>query len=496
MRKLLDPTRFWLRLTLAGAVLAAFETWQIARPSLWADEVATIAAANRSLGQTLHLLYTIDAVHGTYYLLIHFIGGVFGYSPLVLRLPSALAVAGTAIVVSLIAKRISGERLAWFALILTAILPRLMWAATEARSYGIDAFLTALMVWLFLNVIEDVANPNCTAKRKHLDWVAYTFVVVLDTHFFIYSILVAGSQGLWLLWDRRQIFKHWLLSLGIAVVTSGFLICWVLIEQGQVGWLPQLSQTTLEEIFVGQAFWENQTLAFIANGLIIAVLAGAVHPRSQQVLAKQQVPTSYLRLLGIIVLFPPALILLYSLLRNPIYDSRYFTMTAPMVSLLLAIAADRLFSRRLAVIAVVLIATLALPTYFKFRATDAKGTHWESVAVTLNRLEQPGDGVLFTDFDRKSPSQSRIMIGYRPLVSDLTDLTVVSPYQRANGLYPKRETVEQAVGKLQGIRRVLVVQESAERTEYLRVKTVLTNAGFGFARRVRVAHTWVNIFSK
>ena len=57
------------------------------------DEVATRWAASLSLGQLAHLLRNIDAVHGAYYLLMHFWMMLIGGSPTALRVPSVIAMA-------------------------------------------------------------------------------------------------------------------------------------------------------------------------------------------------------------------------------------------------------------------------------------------------------------------------------------------------------------------------------------------------------------------
>jgi len=342
------------------------------------------------------------------------------------------------------------------------------------------------MLLLFL-VLQDEKH----ASSKWL-WVAYTFVVALDTHFFIYSLLVSGSQGIWLLLKNRVIFKRWLLSQGIALIVSAYLVTWVIMEQGQVGWLPKIGQTTIEEIFVGQAFWGNPTLAFVANGLVLAVLAGAYHPAAQL----PRVSASQVQLLAISILLPPALILGYSLLGHPIYDSRYFTMTAPMVALVLAIGVDQLFSARLAPVALLLVVVLAVPSYARFRAVDSKNTHWSLVAAELHNIQRPGDGVLFADYDRKSPSQSRIMIGYRSLVSDLQDLTVVSPYQRAKGLYPKRVPAQQVTDRIAASARVIIVAEKTEKAEFQTLKSLVEGLKFRLLKRVGVSGTSVVVFEK
>lgn len=475
---------FGFRIAVATLLIAGFEAWQIGHPSLWADEVATIAASTRSLPHLLSMLGVIDAVHGTYYLFMHFYIKLAGISAFALRLPSALAVAASVGVTAYTAKRLFGERLAWFTLLIGALLPRLVWAATEARSYGIDALLSSLLLLLLLLAI------SASGRRRSWLWVAYTFVLALGIHFFIYILLVALAQGFWLFWRRRHALKPWLLALAIAVAVAGYILTIGIIEKGQVGWLPGIGAGTFEEVLVGQAFWGNVNLAFVANGLILAILAGAAH-RTRTLSTDQG---HHVQLLGLIVVLPPVAIIGYSLLGSSIYDSRYLTMTAPMVALLLALAVDRLFSHRVAFLALITVLVLAFPSYGKFRASNSKGTSWATVATELGRISRPGDGILFTDYDRKSPSQSRVMIAYPKETKNLTDLTLVTPYTRALGLYPKRVLADAVTADFRQHPRILVLELSAEKAEFRHLNNLLTSEGFKLAGRKPVIRSWIDTY--
>ena len=60
-------------------------------PSYWGDEAASVMSASRSLPSLFGLLAHIDAVHGLYYLFLHFWIQLFGSGEAVVRLPSAIA---------------------------------------------------------------------------------------------------------------------------------------------------------------------------------------------------------------------------------------------------------------------------------------------------------------------------------------------------------------------------------------------------------------------
>lgn len=99
------------RTTLAAGP-AAFSLllglWGITREdSMWRDEAATWQVAHRSIPEMWHLLDTAEVVHGLYYLFAHGIFAVFGDSLLALRLPSVLAMAGAAAVITLLGARLA-----------------------------------------------------------------------------------------------------------------------------------------------------------------------------------------------------------------------------------------------------------------------------------------------------------------------------------------------------------------------------------------------------
>src|SRR6476469_1908465 len=52
-------------------VMLAIGLWGLDRGGMWRDEAVTFQVAQRSVPQIWHLLHTVDAVHGLYYLLMH-----------------------------------------------------------------------------------------------------------------------------------------------------------------------------------------------------------------------------------------------------------------------------------------------------------------------------------------------------------------------------------------------------------------------------------------
>ena len=72
--------RGWL--VIAVPALFAFLTsgFDLGSPSLWRDEAYTKDAITRSIGHLFAMLNHMDAVHGAYYVIMHFFAEGFGTS--------------------------------------------------------------------------------------------------------------------------------------------------------------------------------------------------------------------------------------------------------------------------------------------------------------------------------------------------------------------------------------------------------------------------------
>jgi mannosyltransferase len=415
------------------ALVFLIQCWGIATPSLWADEIATISAASRPLSALWVLLQKIDMVHGTYYLFMHFWGQAFGLNPFWLRLPSALAITATSAVIWLIAKKVSGERLAWWALAIATFMPRLSWAATEGRSYAFSALVGALICLFFMDAF--VLNQNGRSKL----WIAYGLALGLGINLFVYMILLALTQGLWLRLTRKAIPKQWWWGLAAGLALGLFVTVWAGIEHGQVAWLPKVSIRTIGEILVGQNFLGSDTVALLATGLIIALALGA---RRQSTTALED---HMIGLWTLSAVLPPAVVISYSLLGSSIYDSRYFTFATPMVALLLALALDKLMPRLVGWVSLLLILALCLLPYFDFRGLQGKPTNWAQVARVVAQKAKPGDTILYADFAERSPSVSRISLGYPRAFHGLKDITRNGTKHSVAGLYPERKPLSEVL---------------------------------------------------
>jgi hypothetical protein len=135
-----DPGPAWLPV-IPAVVTLLFCLDQIQRPSFTRDETATLAAVHRSFPQLVRMLGTVDVVHGLYYALIWVVVRIGGSGEFAVRLPSGLALAIAAAVVTALGRRLVSPRAGLAAGLAFAVLPSVSWFAETAREGALVAAL-------------------------------------------------------------------------------------------------------------------------------------------------------------------------------------------------------------------------------------------------------------------------------------------------------------------------------------------------------------------
>jgi mannosyltransferase len=368
-------------------------------PSVWYDEVATVISTTRSWPELLRMLGTVDAVHGLYYAVIHLIFDVFGYSPVALRVPSAIAVGIAGMLTVLLGTRLFRLRVAFIAGIVFTLLPRSTWMGTEGRSYALTA---TLAVALTLALVRALQSPS---RRR---WVLYGFLVVLSCVLFLYSALIVVAQALaiavYFAVRRREVFslvRSWAITTAVATV---MVIPFALATMGQskqLHWLDPLGDQTFKQVFVGQWFMTSERFAIVGWILLAAGALVLLRRSRRDVLSTA--------LLLSLLLVPTLSLLAATEFYLPIYTPRYLTMGLPFVALIIGVAiaaGSTALVRALHVpikhefrwmslaagLACVLLATLAVPQIIEQRQPEAKqDSSWSQVAELI-AAEREADG--------------------------------------------------------------------------------------------------------
>jgi mannosyltransferase len=374
------------------------------RPSLWFDEAATISASTRSLPQLWGMLHNIDAVHGLYYLLMHGWFAVFPATEFWSRFPSCLSVGAAAAGVVVLGKQFSTRSVAVSAGIVFAILPRITWAGTEARSYALS---TCAAVWLTVLLVAAIHRNRAVLIPLYAVGLALTTAINL----FVVLIVLPHAVAVTMLTRKRSTWVWWAVASATALASLTPFLLFSRTQIAQVAWIWALSGHTVFDIVHRQ---------FFDHSVPFAILTAVVLLTPVLLRRYRRLETGSRQLAGVAVawiVLPIAALLLYSALSNPIYYPRYLCYTSPGMALLLAVCIVSLAQTRERITAMLVVfAVAATPSYVSVqRGPYAKeGMDFSQVADLITTHASPGDCLIMDNTINWKPSPIRALTAARP----------------------------------------------------------------------------------
>ena len=403
-------------LGIVGAVVTMLGSWN---PSFWGDEAASVMSAERPLSTLWGELGRVDAVHGAYYVFLHFWIQLFGATEFAVRLPSAIAigiaVAGTVVLANMLLTR----QIAVIAGIIFLILPRVTLIGTEGRSY---AMATALAVWSSVLLVT-LLRARVT---RLLPWLAYGIVIALSIYVFLYLVLLAGIHLLVMLSTRgnRSLLRRWLAAAGVAVVLAGPVLAYGLTQHHQIAFLAKRNYATAQSVVVTQWF-DSPWLA--AAGWVLLVVGS--------VLVVRRFRADAVLLLGWFAL-PTAALMIGNSLVAPMYSTRYVSFCTPAVAIVMAAGLSILSHNWIRVLAVAALVGLAVPSYLSERGQYAKNnSDFRQAAQVVAAHATPGDAVVFDETVKPSIKPRLAIHLYPQDFAELSDVTLKTPYSRLSGIW-------------------------------------------------------------
>ena len=464
---------------LVGLLGLAISLVGIGTPSIWYDEAATLTASTRDWDQLWAMTANVDAVHAAYYALMHVVFDLVGYSPLALRVPSAIAVGAAAALTVVLGRTLDRPRLGLIAGIVFCLLPRTTWAGTEGRSYALTAVLAVTMTILL------VLASRSSGRSL---WVLYAVAVVVSCLVFVYLALVVAAHAVtmasWLASSRSRAWPpaaRWVrwTALATALVTPFGLA--VIGQSGQLHWLDAPGLRTVREVFENQWFYTSTPFA-IAGWALIA-LGAIVLLRSARGLSPASVLLPSLAL-------PTVALLVASVLVTPVYTPRYLTMCVPFVALVMAAAIERMRPNALQTAAVLVLALLAVPQIAAQRLPEAKErASWAAVADLIaeqRALDGPASttAIVYGTVQRHPIASSRVMaLAYPYAFAGTVDVTLGTPAAQTGQLWETRIPLSQGLARLRGADAVYLVT-SVSRDQRPATTETLATAGW------HVEETW------
>ncbi|WP_433245135.1 glycosyltransferase family 39 protein [Streptosporangium sp. CA-135522] len=406
-----------------------FVLWGIGTPSFWRDESVSVMAATMSLDELWRLLHDIDAVHALYYLLLRPFAAFGG--EVAVRLPSALAVAGTTFGIAAIGRKLAapqaGPLVGLLAGLVYALLPMVSRYGQEARSYALVSAVAVAATWVLLG-------------ERRSRYAGYGLLVALLGWFHLYALLLLPAHA-FVVARRREEILPWLASLAGAGVLLAPL---ALIASGQrdeqlfwlkVPGLAELGQFGVE-LSGGPVAWLSPLLPalFLALLTVLALLGAWYGARSGTAEARSGTAGAP-SLTAVAVpwaLLPVALSFLISQVY-PVYSPRYVLFVLPAVALLAGsgLAALRRTPASWAVLAV--LAALSVSAHLTVRGPANRPDDLRTLAAELGAQERPGDAVLYM------PERFRLFV-----------VVYGEPYRRLSALGPGSDRVWLVSRRLRG----------------------------------------------
>lgn len=456
-------------------------------PSVWYDESATIVSAQRTWGELWREIHSVDAVHATYYALMHGWFALVGYSPFSLRFPSAVATGVAAGLLTLLGRELTTKRTGIVAGLLFVMLPRVTWMGGEGRSYATSTALATAATLVFLHALKSSRSASTATDRTRSRrwWALYGVLALASTAVFLYSALLIVGHGVtlvvWILRERRarrvrvesalpwrSTITGWIVSAGVAGLLLVPLARLAGSESKQISWIKRPDLSTFGDFFMWQWFVTNWWFAAFAWGLVLVGAAAAlwavrrrgagVDMRAASTVAGGAVSTPGVWAVALPWMLVPSLgLIAVSLVSSPLYSPRYVTFAAPAMAVLMAVGLTAIKPRRLLVGGLIVALALTLPTYVSQRLPEAKdNSSWAEVAALVTR-ERAIEGVNATDaiiygHIRRHPTGSarNIAYSYPAAFTGMTDVTLKTPAAESGQLwetrYPLSKTIERVDG--------------------------------------------------
>ncbi len=409
--------------------------YQVGRPELWRDELASWSFASRPVPEMIAAARHTGATQLAYYLLLHFWMAAFGDSADAMRALSVLAMAAAAACVALVGRRLAGARAGLLSGLVFALVPSVSRFAQEIRFYAPAVLAATLATLLLLRALDRPSAPRWLGYAACLALLGYIDPVALS----VVAGHAAGAALRW--WHDRERRQLWFLL----AAAGGLAVCLPVIVVGsaqasnQIKWIPRPDLDLTDFAFFGRNLFYSTSVA--AALIVLAVLAWAVAWRE----------AAFMTALAIA---PVAAVWLVSQGPYSYFFPRYLLLTVGAWAVLAGIGLSRL-DARIAAAAVLVIAILAAGDQQVIREPGAHS--WPSypvgqggsyldyagAATFVARQAKTGDGIVY---QAREHQQSWLMIGYglqyylpRDMPNGVPvprELFVAETAARAGTLYP------------------------------------------------------------
>lgn len=384
-----------IALLLLVLIAAALRLYRLDAQDIWGDEAFSIFLSQ----QPLHVVIAgASDTHPPFYpLLLFFWLQLVGSSAFATRVLSALIGILAVPLIFVLAKRLTPRpRVPWFAAILAAISPLLIYYSQETRMYELVAVLALGSVCLLPSVVR-----RGVSNRSALTWWLVT-VLGLYTHYSAFFVLAA--ENIFALIHLRKDRSALLRWLGLQVLLVVAYIPWIVVQTmflvgkgsgrfDEWGWhgIEMIFGKTFLSFAIGLTV--DAPLAQVSAALFLAFAVLGLYAiwRIKPVRFETLAPIYFIVPVMIAYIVNPVM---------PFFYERYVLVAVPGFILLIAFGLDYIIDRdrraAIGIVGVVLLLNVFANYNLYFDDAYAKGKYGQMMAY-ISQNAQPGDVLILNN---------------------------------------------------------------------------------------------------
>jgi mannosyltransferase len=389
----------WALLAIPALAELVIGGYRLGGPAMWRDEAYTIDASSRSVSEIFALLRNVDAVHGLYYLLMHFVVALLGTSEQAIRLPSLVAAMMAASLTAVLGRslaRMAALPAPWLTGVLAGVLlsalPQTTYYAQDARPYALVTLFAVLATYLLVRAVAD--------DRLHW-WAGYGAALVAMGMFSLFALLLVGAHGLTLLTVRVRVrLRRWLAVVAATALVLSPVIYYGYLQRGAEGWLTKPGWHDVAKLVI--SFAGSKALVPLVAAIASCGVIADWRRSSAGELTLTAVALPWL-------LLPTAFLLAVSQV-HPGFNGRYVVFSLPALALLMAAGLSwlaRVVARSPlakinttvawvpSILVIALIGVLLFRPQWAVRLPDSRPDNLRQVTAIIAAHERPGDAVLY-----------------------------------------------------------------------------------------------------
>lgn len=336
---------FWIKqnyfLAAILLVATALRFYNIDYQSVWLDEIHSLNEANPafSLTQIYEALLVSEPHPPLYFLVVHYVFLIFGYTTFVLRVLSACVGILGVFSIYLLGKEIFNKKVGLYAALLLSVNYFHLYYSQEGRMYGLLFMATTLSFYFLIKLVK---NANIKSALLY----AFFAAAMIYCHFFALFALI--SQYVILLFfivkpyqsTSRKFFKYCAISGFVTLLL--YIPAFSLLKKSSEMtsfWIPKPTLDVYTQI-IKDFFGQSEIVLFIISALLILFFIQLFKEESQADHCvdpgKDRLIFSFV-VLSIWISVTLILPLVRSYLNVPMLVNRYFINILPAVLLIIAI---------------------------------------------------------------------------------------------------------------------------------------------------------------